>query len=82
MEPLHNYNLISREGVFSILTGWGKGESPLKKVNLEVLPQSACNRRYNVSDFDERKPIITKSLPQLFQDNLLCAAVCTIKSNF
>ena len=72
-------NLIFRNGGFSILTGWGGGNSPLGKVVLEVLPQSACNRRYTVSVYDPNWRKINKTLPQLFQDNLLCAAVCTIK---
>ena len=46
---------------------------------LEVLPQSACNRRYTVSVYDPNWRKINKTLPQLFEDNLLCAAVCTIK---
>ena len=73
------YNLICRNGLFSILTGWGDGSSPLKKVILEVFPQSECNRKYTVSEFDDFKPRIDQNLPQLFQDTLLCAAVCTIK---
>ena len=73
-------NLIFRNGGFSILTGWGGGNSPLGKVVLEVLPQSACNRSYTVTKDDQYWPRINKSLPHLFQDNLLCAAVCsTIK---
>ena len=72
-------NLICRNNHFSILTGWGDGNSPLKKVILEVFPQSECNRKYTVSEFDDFKPRIDQNLPQLFQDTLLCAAVCTIK---
>ena len=48
---------------------------------LEVLPQSACNRRYTVSVYDPNWRKINKTLPQLFQDNLLCAAVCIVQSN-
>ena len=67
---------ICRNGDFSILTGWGDGNSPLRKVTLRVLSQSECNRRYDVSKYNTNWPKINKTLPQLFEDNLLCAAVC------
>ena len=72
-------NIFCRNSHFSILTGWGNGNSTLKKATLRVLSQSECNRRYDVSKYNRNWPKINKTLPQLFEDNLLCAAVCTIK---
>ena len=37
--------------------------------------------RYTVSKFNRNWNKINKTLPQLFKDNLLCAAVSTIKIN-
>ena len=73
--------MICRNGDFTILTGWGNGNSTLKKATLRVLSQSECNRRYDVSKYNTNWPKINKTLPQLFQDNLLCAAVCIVQSN-
>ena len=82
---LQNYKYITyRNGQFSILTGWGGGKgnsTRLQKVNLKVLPQSECNRRYTVSEYHSKRQLINNNLPKLFQDNLLCAAVCRIKLN-
>ena len=68
--------LVCRNGDFSILTGWGDDDTRLKKAILKVLSQSECNKRYTVSEFDSKKQTIDENLPQLFQANLLCAAVC------
>ena len=76
-------NMICRNGQFSILTGWGKGNSQLEKITLKVLSQSECNRRYNISNLDTiRRFKINNNLPQLIQDNLLCAVVCPVLKKY
>ena len=66
----------SRDDRKSTVTGWGSGIF-LQASDLEIISQSYCNRKYRIpwSAPDHNKHALVKSeLPNLLQDNLLCAA--------
>ena len=62
-----------RDNYKSTISGWGSS-TILQSTDLTIIPQSICNTRYSLSDKHDLYNEVKKELPNLFQDDLLCAA--------
>ena len=57
------------------VTGWGSSTTTkLQASDLAIIPQVVCDRKYNLTQDHDFYNWVQRELPNLFQDNLLCAA--------
>ena len=57
------------------VSGWGSSATTLlQATDLTILPQVVCNKRYNLTKDNDFYFKVQTNIPNLFQDDLLCAA--------